>query len=140
MLGKAVNGEPLPASRARTGVAQLLSSRGPAKSLQRAPPVPTQNLQAGGTLASEAVSELGSASADSAGSSPSSIFVGTESSPQEAWGDRGRILRICVLLHFTVRLIMAEAGRPEDQREDSVGDEFNEIIKTRSGTVIVRCD
>ncbi|XP_041114936.1 dystrophin isoform X1 [Polyodon spathula] len=27
---------------------------------------------------------------------------------------------------------MAEAGRPEDHRDDSVGDEFNEIIKTRT--------
>ncbi|RXM31708.1 hypothetical protein EOD39_6729 [Acipenser ruthenus] len=84
--------------------------------------------------------KLRSQDAELTGSSPSSISVGTESSPQEAWGDRGRILRIFVLLHFTIRLIMAEAGRPEDQREDSVGDEFNEIIKTRSGTVIVRCD
>ncbi|GCC22073.1 hypothetical protein chiPu_0000458 [Chiloscyllium punctatum] len=30
---------------------------------------------------------------------------------------------------------MAEAGRPESARDDSAGDEFNEIIKTR--TVIV---
>ncbi|MGH0124979.1 UNVERIFIED_CONTAM: hypothetical protein FKN15_005530 [Acipenser sinensis] len=41
-------------------------------------------LESGGTLASDATLELGSTSLESAGSSPSSISVGKEPSPQEA--------------------------------------------------------
>ncbi|MGH0158110.1 UNVERIFIED_CONTAM: hypothetical protein FKN15_039831 [Acipenser sinensis] len=41
-------------------------------------------LEIRGTLASEAISELGSASTERVGSSPSSISVGKDPSPQEA--------------------------------------------------------
>ncbi|MGH0164430.1 UNVERIFIED_CONTAM: hypothetical protein FKN15_058899 [Acipenser sinensis] len=64
-------------------------------------PQPDMELENGGTLASEATSELGSALVESAGSSPFSISVGMESSFQDAAIESASSAPSTVLTEFT---------------------------------------